>query len=227
MTRTLFIAAALLFASTAVAQDPEDGLTDAKLVGDPSTEPAPILRPQLVAHDRTTPIVIGATSAIVGGIGLVSAWSVYVARNSYRLTPRTSISRDTISSWQTQGAWSFWLGAGSSALLVASEYLLLPESTEVPTLGWFAGGAGLIVAAVGVGYAVGGTHCSPTAVRPGADIYLACSSMASDQVFGDLLIFSSLPLLNVPLTYLLRKAFAGAPDSLSIGPGSLQVRGRF
>lgn len=221
------VIALLLLSSVASAQDPEEGLSEAHLVGDESTVAPTVIRPQLVHHDRTTPTVIGASSAVIGGIGLVTSWALYAARQSYRLTPRSIISRNTLDSWTRQGAYSFWIGAGSSALLITAEYLLLPESAEVPTLAWFAGGGGLILAAVGVGYAVGGTHCAPTAVRPGADILLACSSGASDALLGPLLIVSSTVLLNVPLTYLFRKAFAGAPEPLSVGPGSIALHGRF
>lgn len=228
MIRSLIIAALLLISSVASAQDdPEAGLVDAVLTGDTATHEAELIRPQLVRRDHTSAVVIGASSAVIGGIGLVVSWSVYAARQSYRLTPRSVVSRDTVDNWTRQGAWSFWVGAGSSALIVASEYLLLPESDSVPTLAWFAGGGGLILAAVGVGYAVGGTHCAPTAVRPGADILLACSSGAADALLGPMLIISSTVLLNVPLTYLFRKAFAGAPESLSIGPGNVSLGGRF
>lgn len=220
--------ALLLLSSVAYAQeDPEAGLVDAVLTGDTATHEAELIRPQLVRRDHTTGTVIGASAAVIGGVGLVSAWALYIARANFRLTPRAVVTASTMREWTSQGAWSFWIGAGSSSLIAASEYLLLPESDSVPFLGWFAGGSGLVLAAVGVGYAVGGTHCAPTAVRPGADILLACSSMSSDAMFGSLLLVTAAPLMAVPITYLLRKAFAGAPDSLSIGPGSLQVSGRF
>lgn len=228
MIRSLIIAALILLSSAASAQeDPEAGLVDAVLTGDTATQSAEQLRPQLVYRDHTTATVVGASAAVIGGVGLVSAWALYIARQNYRLRPRSTVDAHTIDSWSTMGAFSFWIGAGSSALLITSEYALLPESNSTPTLAWFAGGGGLILAAVGVGYAVGGTHCAPTAVRPGADILLACSSSASDAMFGSLLLVTSAPLLAAPITYLLRKAFAGAPESLSVGPGSLQVSGRF
>lgn len=221
------VIALLIGFGRAVAQDPEDGLVSANLVGDESTVAPPVLRPQLVRRDHTSAVVIGASSAVIGGVGLVSAWALYIARANFRLTPRSVVTRDTLDSWTTQGAYSFWIGAGSSALIVTAEALLLPESDSVPFLGWFAGGSGLVLAAVGVGYAVGGTHCAPTAVRPGADILLACSSMGSDAMFGSLLLVTSAPLMAVPITYLLRKAFAGAPESLSFGVGRVDVSGRF
>lgn len=222
------VALVLLMAHAVSAQeDPEAGLVDAVLTGDTATHEAALIRPQLVRRDHTTGTAIGASAAVIGGVGLVSAWALYIARANFRLTPRSVVTASTMREWTSQGAWSFWIGAGSSSLIVVSEYLLLPESAEVPTLAWMAGGGGLVLAAVGVGYAVGGTHCAPTAVRPGADILLACSSGVADALLGPLLIVSSTVLLNVPLTYLFRKAFAGAPESLSFGPSGIQLRGRF
>lgn len=217
----------IAFSGLALAQDPEDGLVEARLTGDTATVASEPIRPQLVHHDRTTPVVFGASATVIGGIGLVTSFALYIARANYRLRPRSTVDAHTIDSWSTMGAFSFWIGTGSSVLLITSEYALLPESDSTPALAWFAGGGGLILAAVGVGYAVGGTHCAPTATRPGADILLACSSGSADALFGSLLLVSSAPLLNVPLTYLFRKAFAGAPESLSIGPGNVSIGGRF
>lgn len=227
MIRVASIVGMLLLSSVASAQDPEIGLQDARLVGDESTVAPTVLRPQLVYRDHTTATIVGASAAVIGGVGLVSAWALYIARANFRLSPRSVVTASTMREWTSQGAWSFWIGAGSASLIVASEYFLLPESDSTPTLAWMAGGGGLILAAVGVGYAVGGTHCAPTAVRPGADILLACSSPAADSLFGYALLLTSAPLINVPLTYLFRKAFAGAPESLSFGVGRVDVSGRF
>lgn len=217
----------LAFSPAAYAQDSESGLVDANLVGDQSPVASEMVRPQLVSRNRGAPAVIGGVSAAVGGLALVGAWSVYIARTSYRMTPRVSLSNDVIDSWSTMGAWSWWLGVGASSLLVTSEYLLLPESLDVPTLAWIAGGAGVALAAVGIGYAVGGESCGPERVAPGANLRLACTAATADSVFGGLLILTALPLINVPAVYLFRKLFAGAPESLSIGPGSVEWRGRF
>jgi hypothetical protein len=229
MTNVLYIVGLLLIVNVAYAQDedPEVGLTKGHLIGDPSTVAAPILRPQLVHHDHTTGPVIGASAAVVGGLSLVAAWSLYVARQNYRLRPWRELSDGTVSSWETQGAWSFWLGVGASASISASEYLLLPESRDVPTLAWFAGGGGLVLAAVGVGFAVGGTHCGPQVVKPGADLVLACGSGTADSLFGPLLLLTAAPLVNLPLVYLFRSVFAGAPESLSVGPRGVSMTVRF
>jgi hypothetical protein len=186
-------------------------------------------RNKVVKRDARTSKIVGASLALGGGVTLVAAWATYVARQSYRLRPREGLTANDVDSWATQGAWSFWLGLGAASALVGSEYLLLPEAKEVPMLAWLGGLAGLVTGAVGVGYLVGGTHCAPLALRPGAVVPQACSSGTADDVFGLLLLLTSAPLVNIPLTYLLRSAFAPEPEPLtfSVGPGSLSVRGRF
>jgi hypothetical protein len=222
----LYIAAALVVASPVAAQD-DDGLTEARLVGDSTPVEVSTLRPQLTHHDHRTPKIIGGIAGVVGGIALVSSWTVYAARNAYRLRPWTRLDDGTVSTWEAMGAASLWMGIGASALLTASEYLLLPEAQDPPLLAWIGGAIGLGVAAVGLGFAVAGTHCPPQVIRPGADLLLACDAGISDAIFGDLLMVSAVPLLNLPITYLLRSAFRGEPDSLSIGPRGVNVRVRF
>lgn len=223
------LATALLLAANSVRaqEDPEAGLTEGHLLGDPSAQPVALKRPQLVYHDRKTPKIIGATAAIGGGVALIGAWALYVSRENYRLRYWSTLSNETIDTWSSLGAWSLWMGVGASALLVTSEYLLLPESRDVPTLAWVGGAIGVGVAAVGVGFMAGGTHCAPVAIRPGAELNLACSAGTSDAVFGPLMIASAMPLFALPMVYLTRQLFAGAPDSLSLGPGGIVISGKF
>ena len=225
--------AALLVASVAHAQDngsPEPGeeLTVARLVSDSEdvSEP-PILRPQLVHHDRKAVVVTGVAASLIGVGFFVASWAVYVARQDYRLRAHSVVDPNVIDSWESRGAWALWLSVGSAASFVAAEYILLPEERDVPTLAWFAGGAGLITAAIGLVYSVGGTHCAPQAAAPGASLLRDCQSGTADALFRPMLLLTSAPLLNVPLTYLLRSLFAEAPESLSFTPSGILVRGTF
>lgn len=229
MIRALAAAVILLSASSVLAQsyDPEAGLTEGHLIGEAEPVAPAVLRPQLVQHDRTTVPVVGGIAAVTGGVALVGAWSLYVARANYRLTYRSTLSNDVVDEWTSMGAWSLWMGVFASASLVASEYLLLPEASEVPWYAWLGGAVGLGVAAVGVGFAVGGSHCGPVAIRPGADLQLACSAGTADAEFGPLLMLTALPLVNLPVTYLLRRLFAGAPESLSFTGHGVALRGVF
>lgn len=228
MSRLLFIAA-MLIAPVASAQDadPESGLVEGRLIGDPVPHPIQLERPQLVQRDRTTGPIIGGVTVAVGGLALVSSWAVYIARQNFRQQPVPRLTDERVDEFVAMGAWSFGLGIGASALLVTSEHFLLPESLSTPTLAWMAGGAGVVLAAVGIGFAVGGTYCGPEAVYPGANLRLACTSGTADSLFGSLLLLSSAPLISVPVWYLLRKAFAGAPENLSLTPGGVQLSGRF
>ena len=226
--RLLAIIGLLILASPAAAQeDPEAGLVEGRLVGDPSPAPAELVRPQLRPSASAATAIIGGVSVAAGGLALVASWSLYVARQNFRQQPVSRLTAARVDEFVSMGAWSFGLGIGASALLITSEVLLLPESRDVPTIAWIAGGAGVVLAAVGIGFTVGGEHCGPQEVRPGATLRLSCTAGTADSLFGSLILLSSAPLLAIPATYLLRKAFAGAPDSLSLTPGGVQLSGRF
>lgn len=229
MIRAVAVAALLLTASLAFAKDndPETGLTEGHLIGEAEPVAPAVLRPQLVHHDHTTVPVVGGIAAVTGGVALIGAWSLYVARQNYRLTYRSTLSNDVVDEWTSMGAWSLWMGVFASASLVASEYLLLPDERDVPWWAWLSGGVGLGVAAVGVGFAVGGSHCGPVAIRPGADLQLACSAGTADAEFGPLLMLTALPLISLPIVFLTRKLFAGAPESLSFTGHGVSLRGVF
>lgn len=225
------IAALVLSTGVVRAQDedPEAGLTAAILSGpDPSIAPSasPIIRSQLVTNHTATWRVIGGVSLGVGIVLEVASWALYGARQAVRMKPRYSVGPDVVDDWEALGAWSLWTGVGASGLIVTGEYLLLPEARGVPWWAWGLGAVGLATAAVGVGFLAGGTHCGPTPVAPGAVFDAACQSGFSDALFGPLLMLASVPLLNLPVAFLLRDAF-GEVEPLSFGPGSVRMHGRF
>jgi hypothetical protein len=185
------------------------------------------VRPQLVDPPSRAPKILGATLAITGGVTLVAGWVMYITRQSHRLELRYAVDAEALDGWEERGAWAWWLTAGASSAFVASEYLLLPESADVPTWSWIGGAAGLATAAVGLGFAAGGTHCAPVAIRPGAAIPRDCLSGTSDALFGQMLLLSAVPLLNLPLTYLLRSVFKTEQESLTMGPGGVSLKMRF
>jgi hypothetical protein len=231
MTRLAVITAALVMLAGVVRaeDDPEAGLFEARLSGtDHGTLPAsnPTLRPQLISDHSGTLRVLGGVSLSLGIIAEVSSWALYIARQNKRLAYRDKVLPGDVDGWETLGAWSLWTGVGASGLLVTGEYLLLPEAKGVPTLAWIAGAGGLGLAAVGVGFLAGGSHCAPSATAPGVVFDKACASGTSDSLFGVALLLSSVPLVNIPLVFLLRGAL-GETESLSVGPGSVQWSGRF
>lgn len=227
----LVVIVATLLAMASVAHAERDPAFEAGLVAvGVGNEPLPgpmYERPQLVTKDTTTRPTIGAVSTGLGVLSLTAGWVMYVARQEYRLELRGVVGQDVIDGWESRGTWSLWLTGFGAANIVAAEYLLLPESQSVPFLAWIGGVAGIATAAVGAGYLAGGTHCAPLAVRPGADIPLACLNGRADTMFGVELLLSSAPLLNLPLTYLLRRAFAGAPESLTFTGTGLVWKARF
>lgn len=206
--------------------DFESGLVSIPIEGNQVMPGPTYARPQLIHKDTSTRPTVGTVAALAGGLTLAGGWVMYVVRQDTRLQVRSELG-GAVDTWETQGAWAMSLTGFGSANLVASEYLLLPESKNVPFLAWLGGLGGAVTAAVGVGYIAGGTHCGPLALKPGAEIPLGCMSGTSDALFGWQLLMSSAPLLNLPLTYLLRKAFAGPAESLTLGPGGVKLVGRF
>lgn len=221
--------AAVLVTQTAYAdRDPafEEGLVEVSIQGNEVMPGPSYTRPQLVYKDTTTGNTVGTIAAIGGTLSLAAGWVIYVARQNYRLTPRFELG-DAPDTWRAQGMWAMSLAGFGAANLVASEYLLLPESRSVPTLAIIGGAAGVAVAAVGVGFMVGGTTCGPLAYQPGSEFPVACMSGTADAIFGPLLLMTAAPLLNWPLTYLLRAAFGGKPESLTFTPRGVHFSTRF
>lgn len=211
-------------------RDPEfeTGLAPANMQNANELLPGPTyVRSQLTDSPSRVPKIAGATLVLTGSIMLVGGWVMYVARQNFRLQVRYDVGREVLNDWEQQGAWALWLSAGGAAAIVASEYLLLPESQDTPTIAWLGGVAGLATAAAGLGFAAGGTHCAPVALRPAAAIPRGCLSGTSDTLFGEMLLLTAAPLLNLPLTYLLRSLFKGTPESLTLGPGSVAMTARF
>lgn len=221
----------LCFSLVSVARADRDPEFEAGLVSIPiegnQVLPGPgYSRPQLVYRDTKTGKTIGGIAAIAGGLSLVGGWVVYIASQNYRLRVRTELG-DAVDSWETQRRWALTLGGFGAANLTYAEYALLPPSKSVPGLAWIGGIAGVGVAAVGVGFVIGGSACSPIALAPGAEIPRECLSGTADRIFGIELLLTSLPLINLPLTYAMRSIFSGAPESLTFTGTGMSWSQRF
>jgi hypothetical protein len=226
MKWAVVIAAMLVTRSVSADCAPDDfecGLSVVELGQTPSA--APRLKSQLVERDTKTPKVIGAVSGIAGGLSLVAAWTLYIARQNTRLEPRYTVTADDVSHWEALGTWNLGLAAGGAAGLIAAEYLLLPPSDSVPFFAWLGGAAGLGGAAIGAGYLLGASSCAPIAIGPGAQVPQACLSGVADKMFGVTLLLTAAPLLNLPFVYLLRDAFSGPAESLTLSPTG--ISGKF
>lgn len=229
----VFCAACIVTLAPRVASADRDRGFEARLApidvqGAGMSLPGPsYVRPQLVDPPSRAPKILGATLSIAGGVSLVAGWVMYVTRQNHRLEMRYAVDTEVLDGWEQRGAWGFWLAAGASTMFVASEYLQLPEASDVPTWAWLGGAAGLATAAVGLGFAAGGTHCAPIALRPGTAIPRECLSGTSDALFGQMLLLTAAPVLNLPLTYLLRSVFHSEQESLTMGPGGVSLKMRF
>lgn len=229
----LFILGACTFGAALVHgqdvdPDDDDQLTAARLLGGAdATEVPPTVRPQLEHSHEQTKAMAGSAAAVVGVSSLAVSWALYVARQNYRLRPWSHLDASVMDGWESRGSWAFWLSVASSASFVSAEHLLLPDEPKVPMLAWLAGGAGLIAASVGIAYAVDASHCGPQAASPGARLIRDCLSGTSDALFGPMVLLAAVPLVNIPLTYLVRSLFRGAPESLSFTPAGLTARVHF
>lgn len=206
-------------------RDPEfeSGLVSIPIEGSQVLPGPSYSRPQLLYKDTHTATTVGTAAAIGGSLSLLGGWVVYVASQNYRLKIRSELG-DSVETWQTQRRWALTLAGFGAANLITSELTLL-DGAKPPLLAWIGGVAGVATAAIGVGFAVGGTHCSPIAVRPSAEIPIDCLSGTADAAFGPLILLSGAPLLALPLTYALRGLFAGRPESLTFdGTGVRWVR---
>ncbi|HET8939064.1 MAG TPA: hypothetical protein VFN67_36720 [Polyangiales bacterium] len=179
------------------------------------------------ARNSLTEPVVGAALGVLGVGGLVTGWALYVERQNYRLEARPEITGDVLRSFRERGSWMLGITGAATAGLVATEYLLLPRSDDVPVLAWIAGGAGVVAAAVGVAYSASSTPCEPMALPFGAHISKACYSRTSDALFGPMLMLSSLPLLNVPLIYMLRGWLGGSSTQAALTSTGLTVYSEF
>ena len=171
--------------------------------------------------------IVGTALGVLGVGGLVTSWALYADRQNFRLEPRPLITYDVLDAFNRRGAWMLGVAGFADAAAIAAEYLLLPASDAVPLAAWLVGAAGIAGTAVGIAYTVGGDACDPMAVGSGVSIPRACYSRLSDGLFGPMLVLSSVPLLNVPLVYLLR-SWLGTPEhALTLTPTGLNFRGRF
>jgi len=114
---------------------------------------------------------------------------------------------------------------GASAT-IAGEALALPDERSVPTLAWIAGGVGVVVGAVGLGYALGGTHCAPISTGPGSMFRRECGAVTSDAMFGTMLAIWSLPLMAPVVIYVIRDALR-QDVALTFAPGGVTLHGSF
>lgn len=169
--------------------------------------------------------VTAGAFGVTGAGALVVSWVAYAQRFDLRTQLYFGeVPYETRSQFAGAGVWTLSLGATGGALLAAAEPWVLPRADGIPTAAWVAGGAGVAVAALGLGFGVFDRHCSPEVTVAGQP---GCGQFATDAVFGPLLALHAMPLLAVPITYLVRRWRENEDLEISLGGQSITIRGSF
>jgi hypothetical protein len=72
-----------------------------------------------------------------------------------------------------------------------------------------------------------GAQCAPLVLLPGSHVNRECYAQTADALFGPLLMITSIPLINVTLTYLFRDWFAASTASLALRGAGAEIDVRF
>jgi hypothetical protein len=173
------------------------------------------------------PHVAGIVAGAAGGATLLAGWALWVRQLDLELTysdqkasgdDHTGTLRDL-----QDGEWLAPIVGGAGAVVgTAALPWLLPEADGVPVWGIVVGGAGVVVAAGGVGFLARGGACDEF------DLEGRCTDVLSTSRFGAMLLETAVPMLGVPVTYWLRDALGGsASASVHIGADAalLHLRG--
>jgi hypothetical protein len=174
-------------------------------------EPAPPADTDPPTTSSAPRVALGVVLAVAGVGALSTSWAFYATRLSLRSRPYIAgVDYDTARRFDSLGVGVLIAGAGGAALITGSEWLLVPGNNRIPTVAWVVGGAGVALAATGLGFVVVGTHCRPHVIEA-ADSRRSCGSFVADSSFGPLLALHALPLLNLPLEYAVRR-WLGSDD---------------
>jgi hypothetical protein len=147
--------------------------------------------------------VLGMITCGVGVASLATSWALFVERRAFRLQNWPTVTANDERAYARRGTWTVAsLLLGASALAV-SPYFLLQQTESVPTYAWILGSVGLAAAAVGIGAWITDEHCGPEVVLP---LRQPCRSVRADSLFGIEVALTALPLITLPLNYVLRGA---------------------
>ncbi|HEY2735638.1 MAG TPA: hypothetical protein VGI70_16690 [Polyangiales bacterium] len=186
---------------------------------EPPPPPPPAAAPPASVDDQR--LVPGLILATVGVGGLATGWVLYALRQNVRRTPwadSDAIPTSELRSYNLNAVLTVSVAGAGALALSAADYFWLPNDASVPALAWVAGGVGAAVGLTGLAFGAFGHRC-PRLIAD-VDSPRACQSFTADATFGPIVALHALPLIAVPISYLLRSAFrpTGVEVSLSVGP---------
>jgi hypothetical protein len=172
--------------------------------------------------NRLLPTIGGILTASAGLAGFGLSWAMYAQRHTIRSRSYSgNASYAVVDEYNSDASWALGAGAFGATALAASGVLLLPGGGDrIPAGAWAVGGAGVVLAGVGVGFAVAGSHCRLQSSEP-------CRGVAADPLLGPLLVLHAIPLLAVPAIYGFRLWLRPSGMALSVEGSLISLRGTF
>jgi hypothetical protein len=184
-------------------------------------EPAPVNFVDSDQSESDVPLVVGVTVAAVGAIGLATGWALYAERYSVRNKLYFGdVSYSSLDRFDSLAPWMLVTAGLGASLIAAAEPLFLTDAEDVPAAAWVVGGAGAALAVAGLAFGQAGSHCQPRASSP-------CDGFGSDALFGPMLALHAVPLVSVPLIYLVRSWSGSTSLALSVSGSSITLRGAY
>lgn len=176
----------------------------------------------------------GAVMSVAGGLGLAAGWVLFGQRQKagQNVQQQAQVPTGFVDDqrWREFRPGLVAAGVGGSVIATVGLGLALPEQSEVPWWGWTSGIVGLGVGAWGAVWAAGGARCEIGGLSRSE--IAGCVDDESRQDAGVLVVSAALPLVSIPLTYLLRSALGGDVEAQvqaapAEGRASWSVGGRF
>jgi hypothetical protein len=147
----------------------------------------------------------GVTLASIGTASMLTAYSLAIARRSagdkWLSSPN---DLDVQRTWLNLGNGVLITGATGAALLTAAMPLALPYERKTPWWAWLSGGVGFAAAAASIASAATAAPKSPRSCSVNGPDPSPCVARHRDTDRAFILGMTAVPLLTMPLVYLLR-----------------------
>ncbi len=154
---------------------------------DPSGLEASYATEETNTTSEVGPVWLGVTLAAAGVVGLTTGW---IVQQRYSDEPID----------ESQRGWHWLPGGLGTVALTASLPFWLPAQSGVPWWSWLIGGAGVAISSLGMYGALIKGGCTERESNGG------CLHEEVNSGLGDIMLMSGIPLIGVPITYLIRDA---------------------